>query len=75
MVKELGEDRFHFYLRRSPGYDQLIKAVDLQRLDIGIAMSHFALAARELGLTGRWQPAPSLAPLPERTEYVQSWMG
>jgi hypothetical protein len=27
------------------GYDKLIKAVDLQRLDLGIAMSHFELTA------------------------------
>jgi hypothetical protein len=49
--------------------------VDLQRLDLGIAMSHFELTARELGLGGRWEKRPtSLSPLPERTEYVQSWI-
>ena len=58
------------------GYDKLIKAVDLQRLDMGIAMSHFELTARELGLSGRWENIPpGLSPLPERTEYVWSWIG
>ena len=57
------------------GYDKLIKAVDLQRLDLGIAMSHFELTARELGLVGRWEKTPpSFSRLPERTEYVQSWI-
>ena len=75
IVKESGRDIFHFYLRRSRGYDKLIKAVDLQRIDMGISMSHFELTARELGLGGRWEKMPpSLSPLPERTEYVRSWM-
>jgi len=75
VVKEQGNDIFHLYLRRSKGYDKLIKAVDLQRMDMGIAMSHFELTARELGLGGRWEErAPSLNPLPERTEYVRSWI-
>jgi nitroreductase len=76
VVKEQGRDRFHLYLRRSKGYDKLIKAVDLQRLDMGIAMSHFELTARELGLGGRWEESPpALSPLPEGTEYVRSWVG
>ena len=75
VVKEQGSDIFHLYLRRSKGYDKLIKAVDLQRIDMGIAMSHFELTARELGLGGRWEKlAPSVSPLPEGTEYVQSWI-
>ena len=38
-------------------------------------MSHFELTARELSLSGRWEKrAPSSSPLPERTEYVQSWI-
>jgi nitroreductase len=75
IVKESGRDIFHFYLRRSRGYDKLIKAVDLQRIDMGISMSHFELTARELGLGGRWEKMPpSLSALPERTEYVRSWI-
>jgi nitroreductase len=75
IVKEQDADTFHFYLSRSKGYDKLIKAVDLQRIDLGIAMSHFELAARASGLGGRWETlAPPLSPLPERTEYVQSWI-
>jgi len=37
VVKEPGREIFHLYLRRSKGYDKLIKAVDLQRLDMGIS--------------------------------------
>jgi len=76
VVKEQGRDIFHLFLRRSRGYDKLIKAVDLQRLDMGIAISHFELSASELGLEGGWRASPPrLAFVPERTEYVQSWIG
>jgi hypothetical protein len=74
IVKEPAREVFHLYLRRSRGYDKLIKAADMQRLDMGIAMSHFDLTARELGLGGRWATlTPSAHPLPERTEYAGSW--
>ncbi|HNQ87341.1 MAG TPA: nitroreductase family protein [Verrucomicrobiota bacterium] len=76
VVKEPGRAVYHLFLCRSRGYDKLIKAVDLQRLDLGIAMSHFELASGELGLSGAWQTlAPSVGPLPERTEYIESWVG
>jgi nitroreductase len=70
---------WHFYLQRSPGYQQaffsrLLKVDDLQRVDIGIAMCHFELAARELGLAGQWQVSDPTLELPdELTEYVVSW--
>ena len=52
-------DFWHFYLRRTPGYregffQRLLRVADLQRMDMGIAMCHFELAARELGLPGEW---------------------
>jgi nitroreductase len=76
VVKEQGKNVFHLYLRRSKGYDKLIRAVDLQRIDMGIAMSHFELAAGELGLGGEWKRmSPSAGPLPEGTEYVVTWAG
>jgi len=69
---------FHFYLQRTMKYDPKGKGwfqmADMQRIDIGIAMCHFELTARELGLQGAWQIAdPGIAPLPAQTEYVASW--
>jgi len=76
IVKERGSEVFHLYLRRSRGYDKLIEAVDLQRLDMGIAMCHFELAARANSLHGHWEKrAPSLNSVAERIEYVCSWIG
>jgi len=67
------DDVFHLYLRRSAGYRKRF-TVDLQRIDMGIAMCHFALAARALGLAGRWQQRPKAAgPAPEGGRYVASW--
>ncbi|GAB4433550.1 MAG: nitroreductase family protein [Anaerolineales bacterium] len=70
---------WRFYLRRTPGYreDWIKRALglcDLQRLDMGIAMCHFELTARESGLPGRWVVEDQLDKMPdERTEYVISW--
>ena len=34
-------DSFHFYLKRTPGYNKFGNGVDLQLIDLGIAMAHF----------------------------------
>jgi nitroreductase len=75
IVAEPHNRRFHFFLRSNPGY-QRVFAVDLQRVDMGIAMGHFDLAAKHLGLPGRWDVhAPDVGRLPFRTRYVASWIG
>ena len=53
IVKEPGNNNFHFFLKRSGSYHRFV-SVDLQSIDMGIAMCHFELAARELGLIGSW---------------------
>ena len=74
------DDRFHFYLRRTPGYqDQAVLKwtgnADLQRIDIGIAMCHFDLVCNEKGPTGKWLVHdPKLALPNEFTGYRVSWM-
>jgi nitroreductase len=70
---------WHIYLQRTPGYRQsflqrLLKVDDIQRVDIGIAMCHFELAARELGLAGEWRVSqPPLETQDELIEYIVSW--
>ena len=72
---------WHFYLQRTKGYREgrimrLMKIDDMQRIDMGIAMCHFALAAAELGRQGRWeQREPPLEKPDELTEYIVSWIG
>jgi len=71
---------WHFYLQRTPGYREgglmrLMRIADMQRIDMGIAMSHFELTASELGLTGGWQvDEPTIARPDDLTEYTASWV-
>ena len=68
------ENAFHFYLQRTAGYSRMFPAIDLQRVDIGIAMCHFELSARELQLNGKWQAADPGIAQTEGTEYILSWV-
>jgi len=73
MVKN--EVGVHFYLKRSLGYNKLFGGMDLQKIDMGIAMCHFELTAKECGLTGGWSEVENYpGPLPERTSYIISWI-
>ena len=71
---------WHFYLQRTKGYGKeslmgkVLKVADVQRLDMGIAMCHFEMSARELGIAGRWVVAePDIARPDRLTEYTVSW--
>jgi len=48
---------YHFFLQRTPGYDKMLGEIRLQEVDMGIALCHFELAAKELGIGGRWKEA------------------
>lgn len=72
---------WHFYLARSGGYGPgsipswLLGLADLQRVDLGIAMCHFELTAREQGMMGQWRVQAPDPPLTvEKLEYVVSWL-
>lgn len=73
-------DSWHFYLQRTPGYrnKRLVKiftVADLQRIDMGIALSHFELMARDLNLGGNWEVSkPDIETPNEDTEYTISWV-
>jgi nitroreductase len=70
---------WHFYLQRTKGYGKGLGGrfivADLQRIDMGIAMSHFELTAGELGLKGKWIiREPKIEKPDDLTEYVVSWV-
>jgi len=77
-ILKKGKD-WHFYLQRTsqyppPFFDYLLNLADLQRVDLGIAMAHFELSARENGLAGKWMVQPPDIPLPDHlTEYSITW--
>jgi hypothetical protein len=72
MIKGRDKNAFHFYLKRTPGYENIIKDIKLQNVDMGIAMCHFDLSANELGLTGEWNVNnPRIKA--DGMEYIVSW--
>jgi len=71
---------WHFHLVRTKGYGKgsavftLLRIADLQRVDMGIAMCHFELVARESGLEGSWVVADPGLDLPgPGIEYAATW--
>jgi len=72
---------WHFYIQRTKGYGntltfKLLRLADLQRVDMGIAMSHFEFTANELGLKGKWVVKEPQIEKPDRLiEYTVSWAG
>ena len=71
---------WHFYLVRTKGYGKesalfsVLRLADMQRVDMGIAMCHLELAARELGLAGTWTfEEPGLGALETGVEYTATW--
>lgn len=71
---------WHFYLHRKLGYRdssaaKFLKTADLQRVDMGIAMCHFELTAKELELDGRWTvDDPGIQKPDPLIEYTVSWI-
>ncbi|NQU65209.1 MAG: nitroreductase [SAR324 cluster bacterium] len=74
VIKEQGKNNFHIFLQKTPGYDKLIKAVEIQRIDIGIAMCHFELSAQELNLRGSWKVSDPNIEVSDQL-YIVSWIG
>lgn len=64
-------EKFHLILCRTPGYG--IKSVDLQMIDMGIAMFHFEAVARENKLSGSWKVDREKPLLPKECEYIATW--
>ena len=73
IIKDKGQDTFHFYLRRTSGYGNIAPDIQLQNVDMGIAMCHFELAARELGLAGEWCAKDPQSQKGDM-EYIVSWL-
>ena len=69
------DECFHFFLDRDRVYSALMPKADLQRIDMGIAMCHFELAAGEFGLGGEWSDMnPKLPNTPGNYEYILSFV-
>ncbi|MDX9719395.1 MAG: nitroreductase family protein [Myxococcota bacterium] len=72
VVHDAPRRAWHFFLQRSRGYVKLA-AVDLQRIDMGIAMLHFEMSCDALSLRGTWQDL-ECSGIGGRNVYVRSWV-
>lgn len=62
----------HFYLKRSKGFGHDVH-LDMQKIDMGIALCHFALTARENGLELSFVQNDPKLKLQEGMEYLASY--
>lgn len=68
----LDGNHVHFYEKHSKGY--VSDGWDLQKIDMGIALCHFELAAKECGIDAAFEMAdPGLA-AGEETDYIASYI-
>ena len=67
------EDKVHFYEKRSKGFVSET-GWDLQKIDVGIALCHFELAAKECGLAVSLQIADPAVPVPEDIQYIATYL-
>ncbi len=68
------DGRILFYLAHDPAYARRYP-YDIQKIDMGIAMFHFACTANELGRKGRWETEQRpLQAVPEHVEYIVTWV-
>lgn len=67
------KDRVHFYEKRTKGYEKESTG-DIQKVDLGIAICHFEIAAEESGLKGEFiQSDPGITVMDD-TEYIATYV-
>jgi len=62
----------HFFLKRTPNYNKNLLHSDLQRVDMGIAISHLELALKEKNMLHRWIVSNPDIIVDEITGYIAS---
>jgi len=61
----VSNNKFGFYLKRTPGYDKFTPGNDLQQVDMGIALAHFVGAAKAFNYHVDVSDAKSMKILPQ----------
>jgi len=62
----------HFYMEKGKGFESA-SVGNMQKIDMGIALCHFALGAEETGLTVDLDISDPGIPVPEKTEYIATY--
>lgn len=65
-------DKAHFYEKRSKGY-VAADGWDIQKIDMGIALCHFDVAAKEFNLTTSFEIADPKIPIKEDMQYIATY--
>lgn len=71
IIRDYG-GRYRLYLKEDRLYNRALGKLRMQQIDIGIAMSHFELAARDQSIDGRWNPGAPALHLPG-LEHIALW--
>jgi len=74
IVKEKKSNTYHFYLHliRKHSADRLPA---MKQMDMGIALSHFELTAKELKISGKWvKENPNIDTTSKNLYYIASWI-
>ena len=66
-------DKVHFYEKRSRGYVS-DSGWDVQKIDMGIALCHFELAAKECGLDTVFELEPPALSVRDDMQYIATWV-
>ena len=66
------KDEYHFFAADTRYY-RLVKSNFLLNNDMGIALSHFELTCRELGLKGKWIRHNPLKDVKPGLTYIRTW--
>lgn len=67
------KNRVHFYEKKTLGYDKEATG-DIQKVDLGIALCHFEIAAEESGLKGKFIQSDPGIMAAEDTEYIATYI-
>ena len=66
-------DKVHFYEKQSRGYVS-DNGWDIQKIDMGIALCHFELAAKDCGFTAAFEISTPEIPVRDNLQYIASYV-
>ena len=66
------EGIYHLFLQENKLYNRLLGKIRIQNIDMGIAMCHFEMVAREKGLKGNWV-VDKYTGRDSGRKYIASW--
>lgn len=72
LVKDRATGEIHLFLSENKIYNRMMGKIRFQNVDMGIAMCHFEVVARESGLPGKWVTAVE-APQVKGLKHIASW--